>query len=133
MEPPSSIDWMWSVPPFVEVSTAVSLNFLPVFWTFTGAVNFAQAVTFNQPVTFSSSQPVGTGTITGVTAGTGLTGGGPSGVVTLNLDTSQVATLSAPNDAFAGNLSAATGTFSGGASPVEGLQNSMPRRRKMHR
>jgi hypothetical protein len=37
------------------------------------------------------------GTITGVTAGTDLTGGGSSGNVTLNLDTTKVPQLAAPN------------------------------------
>src|SRR6202167_6676355 len=39
----------------------------------------------------------GTGTITGVTAGTDLTGGGASGAVTLNLDTTKVPQLGAAN------------------------------------
>jgi hypothetical protein len=39
----------------------------------------------------------GTGTITGVTAGTDLTGGGTSGTVTLNLDTTKVPLLAASN------------------------------------
>jgi len=48
---------------------------------FTGLVNFASGQTFP-----------GTGTITGVTAGTDLTGGGTSGTVTLNVDTTKVVT-----------------------------------------
>ena len=44
----------------------------------------------------------GTGTITGVTAGTDLTGGGTSGTVTLNLDTTKVPQLNAANT-FTGN------------------------------
>jgi hypothetical protein len=40
----------------------------------------------------------GKGTITGVTAGTGLTGGGTTGTVTLNLDTTKVPELGASND-----------------------------------
>ncbi len=46
------------------------------------------------------------GTITGVTAGTDLTGGGSSGNVTLNLDTTKVPELSA-NNSFTGNESVA--------------------------
>jgi hypothetical protein len=44
----------------------------------------------------------GTGSITGVTAGTDLTGGGTSGTVTLNLDTTKVPQLNAANT-FTGN------------------------------
>jgi hypothetical protein len=61
----------------------------------------------------------GTGTITGVTAGTDLTGGGTTGPVTLNLDTTKVPQLAASNtftgnQAVNGNLSV-TGTTFGGA------------------
>jgi len=49
-------------------------------------------------VTFVSGQTFpGTGTITGVTAGTDLTGGGNSGNVTVNLDTTKVPQLAAAN------------------------------------
>jgi hypothetical protein len=44
----------------------------------------------------------GSGTITGVTAGTALTGGGTSGTVTLNVDTTKVPLLAAANT-FTGN------------------------------
>ncbi len=58
----------------------------------------------------------GTGTITGVTAGTDLTGGGSSGNVTLNMDTTKVPVLKAANT-FVGNQSitgnlTATGSIS---------------------
>jgi trimeric autotransporter adhesin len=53
-----------------------------------GTINFAAGQTF--PGT-------GDGTITGVTAGTDLTGGGTSGHVTLNLDTTKIPTLAAAN------------------------------------
>jgi hypothetical protein len=57
--------------------------------------------------------------ITGVTAGTDLTGGGTSGNVTLNLDTTKVPRLAAAN-AFSGNQSvkgnvSASGTVAGSA------------------
>src|ERR1700722_19512188 len=57
--------------------------------------------------------------ITGVTAGTDLTGGGTSGNVTLNLDTTKVPRLAAAN-AFTGNQSvkgnvSASGTVAGSA------------------
>src|SRR5215472_734361 len=49
-------------------------------------------------VSFTPGQAFpGTGAITQVTAGTDLTGGGTSGVVTLNLDTTKVPQLNAPN------------------------------------
>ena len=68
----------------------------------TGLVSFVSGQTF--PGT-------GNGTITGVTAGTDLTGGGSSGNVTLNLDTTRVPQLGTANTFTAnqtinGNLSA---------------------------
>ena len=77
-----------------------------------GTINFAAGQTF--PGT-------GDGTITGVTAGTDLTGGGTSGHVTLNLDTTKIPTLAAANS-FTGtqtilsgdlNLPATTSASSG--------------------
>ena len=64
----------------------------------------------------------GTGTITGVSAGTDLTGGGTSGVVTLNLDTTKVPQLVAANtftgnQTVDGNLSA-TNMVSGAAFSI---------------
>jgi hypothetical protein len=61
----------------------------------------------------------GTGTITGVTAGTDLTGGGTSGKVTLNLDTTKIPQLAAANT-FSGNQ-----TFEGAVlvfSPADAIQ-----------
>jgi hypothetical protein len=50
-------------------------------------------VASNGKITFATGQTFpGTGTITGVTAGTDLTGGGNSGNVTLNVDTTKVVT-----------------------------------------
>jgi hypothetical protein len=48
---------------------------------------------FTQPIVFAASQTFpGTGTLTGVIAGTDLTGGGTTGNVTLNVDTTKVVT-----------------------------------------
>ncbi|HEX4770541.1 MAG TPA: tail fiber domain-containing protein [Bryobacteraceae bacterium] len=80
-----------------------------------GLIKFASGQTF--PAT-------AVGTITGVKAGTDLTGGGTTGTVTLNLDTTKVPQLNAANmftgnQAIAGSLtvnvllSAGTGTFGG--------------------
>lgn len=53
--------------------------------------------------TFATGQTFpGSGTITGVTAGTDLTGGGTTGNVTLNLDTTKIPRLAAAN-IFVGN------------------------------
>jgi hypothetical protein len=60
-----------------------------------GTLNFAPGQTFPGTGT-------GNGTITGVTAGTALTGGGTSGAVTLNLDTTKVPLLAA-NNTFTGS------------------------------
>ena len=69
-------------------------------------------------LTFATGQTFpGAGTISGVTAGTGLTGGGTTGSVTLNLDTTQVPELNVANvfsgdQTVNGNLSA-TGLMTG--------------------
>jgi hypothetical protein len=74
-------------------------------------------------VSFVSGQTFpGTGTITGVTAGTDLTGGGTSGAVTLNVDTTKVPQLAA-NNTFTGtqtinNLTTITGTSGSGVLQV---------------
>lgn len=64
-------------------------------------------------MTFISGQTfpgTGDGTITGVTAGTDLTGGGTSGKVTLNLDTTKVPQLNTANT-FTQLLTALNGVF----------------------
>jgi len=65
-----------------------------------------KACSANQVLEYSGSAwscvTLATGTITGVTAGTDLTGGGTSGTVTLNLDTTKVPQL-ATNNNFTGS------------------------------
>jgi hypothetical protein len=67
----------------VGIGTTAPASTLDVHGTgnFTGLITFASGQTFP-----------GTGTITGVTPGTALTGGGSSGAVTLNVDTTKVVT-----------------------------------------
>jgi len=80
-------------------------------------------------ITFATGQTFpGTGTITGVTAGTDLTGGGKSGTVTLNLDTTKVPQLKAANT-FSGNQSvtgnlSATGSFTGQTASFSASNNT---------
>jgi hypothetical protein len=72
------------------------------------------SIASNGQITFAPGQTFpggGSGTITGVTAGTALTGGGTSGNVTLNLDTTKVPQLAAANiftnnQTVTGNLNA---------------------------
>jgi hypothetical protein len=74
--------------------------------------------------TFAPGQTFpGNGTITGVTAGTDLTGGGSSGNVTLNLDTTKVPMLQSNNtfggtEKFAGNVGVGTAASSTGYTPL---------------
>jgi trimeric autotransporter adhesin len=63
----------------------------------------------------------GGGSITGVTAGTDLTGGGTSGVVTLNLDTTMVPTLAGANTFTAANFFA-TNVGIGTVTPAAKLE-----------
>jgi trimeric autotransporter adhesin len=78
-------------------------------------------ITKNGLLTFASGQTFpGTGAITAVDAGTDLTGGGKSGAVTLNLDTTKVPLLAA-NNAFAGNNSFAGTVGIGTTSPGSAL------------
>ncbi len=86
----------------VGIGTSAPAYSLDVHGTgnFTGAVKFAAGQTFP-----------GTGTITGITAGTAMTGGGSSGGVTLNVDTTRVVT----------GITAGTGLTGGGTGGVQTL------------
>ncbi len=76
------------------------------FFNANGTINFAPGQTF--PGT-------GAGTITGVTPGTALTGGGTTGTVTLNVDTTKVPLLSAANT-FGASQTIAGGDMSLGST-----------------
>ncbi len=75
-------------------------------------------------ITFASGQTFpGNGTITGVTAGAGLTGGGSTGVVTLNLDSSKIPQLGTSNDftapqEFQGNAGVGVAPSGTGYTPL---------------
>jgi hypothetical protein len=87
------------------------------------AVETGLRIASNGQITFASGQSFpGAGTITGVTAGTDLTGGGTSGAVTVNLDTTHVPQLNAANtftgnQTVNGNLSA-TGVVTGSSYQI---------------
>jgi hypothetical protein len=84
---------LMSVPYALKASDAATLGGLPASAFALAGRNTAASGTI-------------TGTITGVIAGTALTGGGTSGNVTLNLDTTKVPLLGSAN-LFAGNQSVA--------------------------
>jgi len=77
-------------------------------------------------ITFATGQTfpgTGKGTITGVTPGTGLTGGGTTGTVTLNLDTTKVPELITNNtfsgtEQFKGNVGVGTPPSGNGYMPL---------------
>jgi hypothetical protein len=60
----------------------------------------------------------GTGTITAVTAGTDLTGGGTSGKVVLDLDTTKVPTLAATSNTFTGSGGITATSFTGSGAGI---------------
>lgn len=79
----------------------------------------------NGLITFATGQTfpgTGSGTITGVTAGTDLTGGGTSGTVTLNVDTTKVPQLGVANT-FVGNQTI-TGNMTASGEVQGGVVNA---------
>ena len=124
-------NFRWQAEPAGNNTTAPSATLNLLF----GANNAAPgetglSINNHGVIKFASGQSfpgAGGGTITGVKAGTGLTGGGTTGTVTLNLDTTKVPQLNAANtfagnQAIAGNLSvsgsvaATAGSFVGNLS-----------------
>jgi hypothetical protein len=81
----------------------------------TGIITFATGQTF----------PGGGGTITGVKAGTDLTGGGTSGMVTLNLDTTKVPQLSTTNTFAQPQIVNSAGTSIQATSPATAILGTM--------
>src|SRR5277367_872794 len=98
--PSATLNLLFATAPAAAAETGLKINHL-------GQITFAPGQTF----------PGAGGTITGVTAGTGLTGGGTSGTVTLNLDTTKVPLLTnanvfTNNQSVTGSLTA-SGTVTG--------------------
>jgi hypothetical protein len=90
--------------------------------------NIVIASSSNGAITISAATGGDLGTITGVTAGTGLTGGGNSGIVTLNINDSIVATLTGSQ--FSGNIGVtgsveSTSFFSGSIFKAPSLTGSL--------
>ncbi len=77
-----------------------------LYFNANGTIHFAPGQTF------PGGGGGGGGTITGVTAGTALTGGGTSGNVTLNVDTTKVALLTEANKFSGDNIFSGTQIFS---------------------
>jgi hypothetical protein len=87
-----------------------------LYFNANGTIHFAPGQTF------PGGGGGGGGTITGVTAGTALTGGGTTGNVTLNLDTTKVPLL-AGNNSFTGNQTVTGNLNVSGIANVSGVNS----------
>ncbi len=120
----------WQAEPIKNDTSTASATLNLLFGQGTAArAQTGLSIASNGQITFASGQTfpgtgTGDGTITGVIAGTDLTGGGTSGDVTLNLDTTKVPLLAAANtftgnQTVNGNLSA-TGVVTGSSYQIGG-------------
>jgi hypothetical protein len=107
---------------------AQTLNVDPTKVPLLAAANtFAGSNKFSSPITFAAGQTfpgTGAGTITGVTAGTGLTGGGTTGAITLNVDSTKVPLLAAANTFSGSQTIDGVLTATSSTSGVLGISNA---------
>ncbi len=114
--------FQWKAEPTANNTTspAATLNLLFGAGTATPAETGLK-IAKNGTITFVPGQTYpGAGTITGVTAGTALTGGGTSGTISLNLDTTKVPLLAAHNT-FTQPITFAPGQTYPGAGTITGV------------
>jgi hypothetical protein len=97
-------NFRWQAEPVNNNSSSASGTLNLLFSSGTGTpTETGLSIASNGQLSFATGQVFpGTGTITGVTAGTDLTGGGSTGPITLNIDTTKVPQLKAANT-FTGN------------------------------
>jgi hypothetical protein len=105
-------------------SPSATLNLLFASGT-TAPAETGWKIASNGQVTFAKGQTFpGAGTITGVTAGTDLTGGGSSGKITLNLDTTKVPQLATANTFTANQTVNGTLTAVSAGNGIVGITTS---------
>jgi hypothetical protein len=113
--------FQWQSEPIANNTSNASGSFNLLFGQGTGKPSeTGLTIASNGQITFASGQTfpgTGDGTITGVTAGTDLTGGGASGNVTLNLDSTKVPQLAA-NNSFTGAAGFGAAANSNGWTPL---------------